>query len=1105
MTSYVEQDRRPRRNQRRLALGAIAGILALGTVWLPSQEGTVLVVLKIGCTLALWAFVLTELTITGHRVRQALAVKRRAEHTRQVLAEALDVLPQAVAIFDPADRPILVNQRYSELHGPLSPAAGAGGDPASDSERSLPDGRWVRMDGHRTRNGYRVTVSSDVTELKRQKAELSRRSRLLEATLSAADQGICIWGPDGRLTMWNGQVAGLLDLPADLLTAGRSFAEFEAFLKTRGEAALTDTGAAASGPAKGSRARVRYEHVRRDGHVLDVIHTGLPDGGRMISYGDITAFRRVERDLREGEERFRRLSSATREGVLVHNGDVIIDANDAALALLDRTLAELVGRSAERLMQPADYAVLRDTFECGKTQHREAWFLRPDGSRFLCEVSQRLVPCRGRSAGVLTSHDITGYRWIEEQLRWARQRAEAESRAGSDFLAVMGQGLRAQLGGILGMIRQVSETQLTNGQQGGVQAIRKSVEGMIATLGDVHDLARIEASRQRLGDDTFDPIDLVESVVGLLAAQATAKGIDLVTSVAADVPRAVRGDAGRLRQVLTALIDNAVKFTDHGGVSLSLTAHPEGGGTMTELRFEVADTGIGIASAAHTRIFDGHAGGMGLVIAKRLVELMGGSIGFDSAPGIGSHFWFMVTLERREEESPDASNRDFSGTRVLLVEGNGASRNALARQLTAWNAMVHAVPDGAAALAAVGEAVGEADRPTPFDVALIDNQDADLPISALARRLRDAGIGRLILLCPPGPPVEWRRLEAAGFSSVLRKPARQAVLAAALSGERIVETGPSGTNADASIPDQAVPAEDTLNLAGTTVPDGLVPDNALPNNARRLLLVEDSVTNQLVASTLLKIAGYRIDIASNGMEAIKAVKSTPFDLVLMDIAMPEMDGIAATKAIRALPPPAGRTPIIAMTANAMVGDRERFLAVGMNDYVPKPIERPYLLATIARWLPPSPMAPGQPSGAGTSAKAIATTPANEPEGEDVLDIAVLEQLRHDLDGIVLPELIDAFLSEARQRSRRMAEAAVAGNLTIIEREAHTLKSSASTFGAARLARAVQTLERTCRETDLAAVGRLSGMILALVEEAADAYRALEPVSASAAQTAIMTR
>jgi PAS domain S-box-containing protein len=827
----------------------------------------------------------------------------------------------------------------------------------------------------------------------------------------------------------------------------------------------------------------------------------------MISYGDITAFRRVERDLREGEERFRRLSSATREGVLVHNGDVIIDANDAALALLDRSLAELVGRSAERLIDSADYAALRDTFECGKTKHHEAWFLRPDGSRFLCEVSQRLVSCRGRTAGVLTFYDITGYRWIEDQLRWARQQAEAESRSNSDFLAVMSQGLRAPLGRILGTIHQLSESQLTDEQRGRLQTVRKSVEGMIGTLGDVQDLARIEGGRQRIDDDAFDLIDLVESVVGPLAAQATAKGIDLVSSVAADVPRAVRGDAGRLRQVLTTLIDNAVKFTSHGGVSLSLTASPtDDGTTTTELRFEVADTGIGIDPAAHTGIFDGDAGGMGLVIANRLVELMGGGIGFDSAPDIGSHFWFSVTLERREEKSSDAGGRDFSGTRVLLVEGNGASRKALARQLAAWNATVHAVPDGAAALAAAEET----DHHAQFDTALIDSQDADLPVSTIAQRLRDAGVGRLILLCPPGPPpVEWHRLEAAGFSSVLHKPARQAMLAAALSGERIVETGPPGMNADAPEPDQAAPAKDAPKLAGTTVPDNTRAGSAQAGSAqagsgRRLLLVEDSVTNQLVASTLLKIAGYRVDIASNGVEAVNAVKATPFDLVLMDIAMPEMDGIAATKAIRALPAPACRTPIIAMTANAMVGDRERFLDAGMNDYVPKPIERPYLLATIARWLPALPAAFNQPSGVSTSTAAIPVAPVNEPQKDDVLDIAVLEQLKHDLDEVVLPDLIDAFVSEARQRSRRMAEAAATGNLAIIEREAHTLKSSAGTFGAARLMRAVQTMERTCRGTDKAAVERLSGVILSLVEEAADAYRALGLNSAPATQIAVMT-
>jgi two-component system sensor histidine kinase/response regulator len=218
-----------------------------------------------------------------------------------------------------------------------------------------------------------------------------------------------------------------------------------------------------------------------------------------------------------------------------------------------------------------------------------------------------------------------------------------------------------------------------------------------------------------------------------------------------------------------------------------------------------------------------------------------------------------------------------------------------------------------------------------------------------------------------------------------------------------------------------------------------------------------------------------------------------------------MDGISATKAIRALPAPIGRTPIIAMTANAMVGDRERFLDAGMNDYVPKPIERPYLLATIARWLPPSPTAFDQPSGVSASTAAIPADPVNEPEKDDVLDIAVLEQLRHDLDEIVLPDLIDAFLSEARQRSRRMAEAVATDDATIIEREAHTLKSSAGTFGAARLVRAVQTMERACRETDTASVERLSGVIPSLVEEAADAYRALGLISAPATQMTVMTQ
>ena len=381
MTRFVEQDRHPLRIQRRVALGAVALILALGTVWLPTDEGTALLLFKGGCTLVLWAFVLTELAVTARRVGQARTAERRAEDTMRMLAEALDVLPQAVAIFDPADRPILVNKRFNELHG-SSPVTGAGtppgepapifADPADQSERPLPDGRWVRIDGHRTRNGYRITVSSDVTELKRQKAELIRRSRLLETTLNAADRGICIWGADRRLAMWNAQAAALLDLPAELLAAGRPFEEFEAFLSSRGEAALGGDVRTPTEAAKEPRAAVRYEHVRPDGRVLDVLCVALPDGGRVVSYGDITAFRRVERDLREGEERFRRLASATREGVLVHDGHAIIDANDAALTLLDRKLADLVGRSAERLIAPADFTALRNAFSCNKEEHCEA-------------------------------------------------------------------------------------------------------------------------------------------------------------------------------------------------------------------------------------------------------------------------------------------------------------------------------------------------------------------------------------------------------------------------------------------------------------------------------------------------------------------------------------------------------------------------------------------------------------------------------------------------------------------------------------------------------------------------------------------------------------
>jgi CheY-like chemotaxis protein/HPt (histidine-containing phosphotransfer) domain-containing protein len=342
-------------------------------------------------------------------------------------------------------------------------------------------------------------------------------------------------------------------------------------------------------------------------------------------------------------------------------------------------------------------------------------------------------------------------------------------------------------------------------------------------------------------------------------------------------------------------------------------------------------------------------------------------------------------------------------------------------------------------------AAQDAAQGAAIDAALVDALGREeTKLEALVGALRQAGVGRIVLLATVGHAAERAHL---GIDATLIKPARQARLLAALDG--------SGPPAEASAaPPMARPASCV--------------------NGRRLLLVEDSPTNQMVATAFLKTAGYRVDVAANGLEGVEAVRTVPYDLVLMDIAMPEMDGLAATRAIRALPPPAAHRPIIAMTADTMEGDRERCLAAGMNDHVGKPVDRALLLDTVARWLPPEPAAPG-----------CGAEEEEDGPAADTLDAEVLGQLARDLNPELLADVIRQFLDETLARAERIAGAGA--DMRVLAQEAHTLKSTADTFGAKRLSTAALDLELACRSNAVAEIRTLRRRIPHLAHEAAEAY------------------
>ena len=763
------------------------------------------------------------------------------------------------------------------------------------------------------------------------------------------------------------------------------------------------------------------------------------------------------------------LSSARFRSMIENASDIIVIAEDnftiayvtpSSTRILGYAPAQLLGTDLVATVHPDDLmgvdSALGDlargegsaptrSFECRMRDAQGAW-------RTIAWTATDLREDPSIRGYVLNGGDVTEERRAAEDLVAARDAALGASRAKSEFLSTMSHEIRTPMNGVIGLTELLMGTSLDSDQIELASGIKVSAENLLAIINDILDFSKIEAGRLEVEEIAFNLEGVADDVGRILAAAAANKGLELLIDVHPDVPSSLMGDAVRVQQVLLNLGSNAVKFTSEGEVVVRLTVREERRDSF-EVRFEVQDSGIGIAAQDQQRLFAPFAQadssttrkfggtGLGLAISRQLVELMGGTLNLESTAGVGSRFWFDLSLRRVEACDDAYDSASLDGRRALVVDDNATNRMILRRQLRSWGVEAVEAASGPEALALVARA---ADEGREFDIGVLDLNMPDMDGLELAGLLKaDPATANttLFLLSSSGERLGVAETRRRGFAASLTKPVRQSELYDCLIT--------SLSEDDAAALSTIAETRQRIGAAQGTV-----------------LLVEDNKMNQMVGSKVLAKLGYHFDIAAHGGEAVQAVMLTHYDAILMDCQMPVMDGYEATGHIRRLEGDQRHTPIIAMTAAAMQGDREKCLAAGMDDYITKPVRPELIAAVLEKWMTASP---------GGAPETLAASSLAPESGEDeALDSHQVELLRSldEGDGEVLAELVSEYTEQSARQRDALVHAIEVGDPAAVESLAHSLRGASANVGATRLARICGELEARGRDRDTAGAREL---------------------------------